>query len=299
MSDKDLVESDDSEIEVPEDEAEAALLAVEEEEEEELEAGRLTGRQKLTVLLTVVVSFVIFSIILLPYDLLLREFVFSRIARMVRIDFSSMDLNLFSSDEIEDLSVTLPDGSFVKAASVVSGIKYRDMLAEHPQGTITLNDAQISIGNFAVESSAIQVVMNLRNIRDGMAKWLGSLSVRTGKLNTQRLEGLLPVSLPLEGLVMNSLTVNLRFAQGRMTFDGTRAVTNFFAVSFNGAARLAAGGFSSARLDGKICVKPADDLEEKNNTLFGYYLAAGGAAGGEKCFSLRGTPKSPSFNPMP
>jgi len=48
-----------------------------------------------------------------------------------------------------------------------------------------------------------------------------------------------------------------------------------------------------------ICLKPAPDLEQRNNDLFGVLKLAGYTEGRDLCFRVQGNSSSPSIQKLP
>lgn len=301
---KQLIEKPEDDLVVGEEELEEDVLeedGLDEDgldgEEGEEELGKLSFKQKVFVFLTVVLSFVVFSFVLVPYDLVLREFVLSRFSKMAKVDFSALDINLFSEDEVSNLSVALPNGSSIRAEQVISGLKYRSLISEQLQGAVTLSAVAVNLSGLGFETSTLQTNFDLANITAAMARWSGRVSVITGRLEFQRLPGFLSAALPLDDLVVQSLNLNLRMTRGRLNYNDSVIRTNFFQVNLDGDGRLARD-FLSSTLNGKLCLKPAQNLEEKNKMLFDFYTLAGGSLGGELCLGLKGTLKAPNYKPI-
>ncbi len=272
--------------------AEEALLEI---HDEEFETVRLTLRQKLTVGATILISFIIFSaVVFLPLDLVVRA-VLAKYSRMMRIDFMSLDLNLFEPDKISGLKIFLPDGSSIQAEEIQSQLGYREMMIGHPHGTLNVQNFDVSMSSFACVFRSISTAVDLQDVMESLDRWKGELQVRTGPIDITSLpvEGL-PIPINAADVKISSLIINAKFNEGRITLNGTSIKSNVFDITVSGTGRLSAG-LTATRLETVVCLTPKPDLENINNVLFGLYLAGGGTAGGRLCLNVTGTPGSPQF----
>jgi len=278
----------ESDNEISEEEQEQELLDI---HEEELEAVRLTFSQKIIVGLSVFLSFLFFSLIFLPYEQIVRRALQSY-SRMVRVDFSRLDLNLFDTDRVSDLRITLPDGTSLHATTLVSSLGYRELISAHPHGKVIVENLDVSLTNFALLIRSLESDVNLMDVTEGMDRWKGDLFVKTGAIEIQKIPESIPIPVTASDVKIHSVKLQLKFADGRVNMNGSSIKSNVFDIELSGSGRLGGG---SITLDTTVCLTPKPDLEQTNNILFGLYLAQGGSAGGRLCLNVTGPPSSPSF----
>ncbi len=286
-----------------EDDETEALLEGEELElsglegrDDETEIVRLTWRQKIVTGVAVLVSFLLLSIVLLPYEQVLR-FTLDKYARVVRIDFSSIKFSPFGTDEISGLKIALPDGTSLSADAVQSELKIREVLAGNPNGVVSMVGVDINTQNFGMKTRTVEVNISLANAGGAMEEMNGDVTVKTGKLDLKKIpENIIPIPIQTGDVRIASFLLKARFRNGNLVLDETNMKSNVFDLRVTGGGKLQ-GPLGGTRMDAKVCVKPAKDLETENAGLFAMYIAGGGAAGGELCFAMKGTLGSPAFEP--
>ena len=266
--------------------------------EDDFETVSLTGTQKLWIAAATLASFFLFTVYLMPYDLILRYFI-AQYAGPVRIDFLKFEPGLIGPHMIEELKVQVPNGTFIEAETVESGLATRDLLSNRARGTIRAEELDLSTAMVAGQIGEADLALDLRNIGGGLAQMQGSMALKTGFIKLSKLPETLPLPITAEDIRIKQLNLRMRANRGNLNFDGSSLQSNLFNVTLRGGGRTA-GGLASLNLNARVCIKPDSRLEETNPDIFGYFtlLGGSGAAGGEKCLDLTGSLAAPRMQPV-
>ncbi|MBI3396461.1 MAG: type II secretion system protein GspN [Spirochaetia bacterium] len=263
------------------------------EGEDESEVVRLTFKQKIITGVAVLVAFIVFSFVFLPYELVIR-YTLEKYSRFVRIEFTSLKLNLIGDDEISGFRMVLPDGTAFAADSVTSGLKYRDLLAGGAQGSVLMTGVGFSMGNVVFRIGTIDLGLGIQNATSALDQLSGDINLRAGKVEVRKLPENLPIAVQPGDIKISSVVIRMKIGEGRVNLEGTNLKSNLFDIRVTGGARLS-GPIGQAVMAAKVCLKPAKDLETENNAMFGYYTMSGGTGGGELCLGMKGTLSQPTF----
>lgn len=272
-----------------EDEGDAGL-------DDEVEENRLSGKQKLLVLLTVTVSFFVFTLFFFPLDELIR-YQLRGLENQVSIDFADLDLNIIGNDTIDGFSAQLPQGvGGFSSEHIESDLAWRDLLAYSPDGTVQFQTSEFHMQGFAFDAATAELVVKIKDASRPLATWNGRVQLRAGgvKFTNLPLESL-PLPINLQELNVRRLELMMNFANGNVDFQDSVLASDLFTIRLSGNGRLGRS-LGATVLETKLCVKPAPDLETKNPELFGVYIMGGGAAGGELCADVTGTIGQPQVN---
>ena len=262
------------------------------EGEEPDETPRLSIRQKVITGVAVVVSFLLFSIVFLPMEPVVRYFL-RKGARVVRIEFKSLELNLFSADVVTDLRVTTPDGSFLRGTSVLSTLSYFDLLSEQARGRVRIPRLDIEAAGLEAKINGVDLEVNLRKLFQPPSRWEGLLSLNTASIQISSL----PPALRSLGIEIDPSTIKIRKLRlkarmesgGRMDLNGTSVSSNLFEIRVKGSGRVR-DSIVSPDLDATICFTPDRALETTNKALLDMYIVVGGTAAGSLCPRVKGIP---------
>ncbi len=268
--------------------AEAAL----DEGEDLEEAPRLSIKQKILTALTVLLSFVVFSIIFLPMEPVAR-YVLRKFGRVVRVEFKTLDLSLFGSDTITDLRVTTPDGSSLRGSSVQSTVSYLGLISEQARGRITIPRLELDSDGFEAKINGVRLDLNVRRLFQPTGRWEGMISLEAASAQI----GSLPPMVRNLGLDLDPATVKIRSVSlkarmesgGRLLLDNTSLASNLLNISIKGGGKIRESLFAPD-LDATICLTPDRDLETTNKSLFDFYIRLGGTRGGSLCPRAKGVP---------
>ncbi len=274
---------------LPEDEDLDAL-------DEEFEESRLSGRQKLFVFLTAAVSFLVFTIVFFPLEELIR-YQLRSFEKQLAIDFATLDLNVFGDDVVGGFSAQLPDNSGgFSAETIKSELSWVDLAAASPKGLVQFEDSELHMQGFAFDAATMDLTLDIDDANKILTTSQGSIQLLAGgvKFTQLPLDGL-PIPISLDELNVRRLNLMLNFSNGGVDFQDSSLISDLFTARLTGTGRIG-GNLGATALQATLCLKPVDDLENKNPELFTVYIMGGGAAGGELCADITGTVSRPQMN---
>lgn len=267
----------------------------EEFDEAEEEKSRLSGKQRLWLIVSGVVSFFLFLVLLFPFEGILRNVVLKRLGPNLKVEFSAFKLGLIGQTKIDDLSVQSTSGFRLDAESAAADLQKLALLRFSPKGTVRLNGGNFTMGKFSGAFKSLDITMDMSRLDAPASQWEGTIQVKLDDLQPEQLPDLLSM-LPVSGddLSVQRVTIPLQFRKGTLDFGQSQLQSTLFSVRLEGNGHVGASVLNTS-LDGKVCLKPVDDLETRNEGLHGVYMMAGGTAGGELCLKISGVLSSPSF----
>lgn len=262
------------------------------EGEELEEIPKLSIKQKLLTGLAVLVFFLIFSLVFLPVEPIVR-YALEKTSRTVRIEFGALELNVFSPDVISDLRVTTPDGSFIGASQLRSSLSYTSLLSEHAKGQIAVPKLSLEAAGLELSASTVNLDLNLRHLFQASNRWEGLVTLSSAKVQLVALPPLLKgLGIDLDPATVKIQSVRLQArleADGRLILDGSSLNSNLFNIRLKGSGRVRQS-IVAPDLDAEICLTPDRELETTNKALFDFYVTLGGTAGGSLCPRMKGIP---------
>lgn len=264
--------------------------------DDDFEETTLTGRQKLWIAVATGVSFLLFSILLFPLDILVR----SRLQnpeQPFQADFTALNLNLFGSDEIQDLQFR-SGGFSLSSPAVESSLSWFGMMRRDLDGTVRMPESvSIQAGDLALKGQQAALKFSLPGALEIPASnWIGEIELELKDVRFSSLPGRIPLPISPEDLEVPQGTIRLKFTGGGVDFEGSRIQTNLFLISISGGGQIR-GSLATMQLKSRICLRPVSDLQQENRAIYDFYTAFGGAGGGQLCFKLEGNLSNPSFIP--
>ncbi|MCR9144565.1 MAG: type II secretion system protein GspN [bacterium] len=304
LTDDGLAGFDSGEEELPlvdEDQEQRAFEAEGEGDEdldlldEEFEESRLTGKQKVFVFLTVTLSFWIFTAVFFPLDDAIRHQLRSY-EKTVAVDFATLDLNLLGDDTMGGFSAELANVSIgFSAEQIKSELSWFDLLASAPKGLVQFENAEFHMQGFAFDAATMDLNLDIEDAERLLTTSRGRVRLLAGGVKfTQLPLDSLPIPISLDELEVRRLDLVLNFSNGGVDFEDSNLLSDLFTARLSGTGRIGQT-LSSTTLQAKLCIKPGNDLENKNPELFTVYIMGGGAAGGELCVDIGGTVARPQL----
>ncbi len=260
-------------------------------DKEKTQRPKLSLQQKSQVSLTVLFSFLACSFLFFPYTQLIDYF-FNSISHKLSFSVTKADLNLFSPSTLENLSYQLTPSA---------GLRVGSMLLEAPLISFIGNavDMRAKATNFLFTSESIKLRgktiwldIQIQDRSSDIRAWQASFALNGNNIELAGLSlaALESMGINLTNLSIQELRIGLVLEAGRLMFDSSRIVTNYFRGEIKGKAQLAAK-LEATKLDAKLCLEAAPDLEEKNSALMGIFILAG-----EKpCLEIKGSLQTPKF----
>lgn len=267
-------------------------------QEETAEEATLSGRQRLWVVLAGLLSFLFFSFLFFPFEGILRSVLQGLLPPQVRLDFSTVKLGFAGATTVEDLQLRGTDGLYFETEQLAADLKTMALLRRAPQGVIRLKNGSFSAGRFSGTVESVDLTLNMRNMSLPLSQWEGVMQWKIRGMQPEQLPDILnAIPASPQELSIQQLSLPLRFQNGIVDFGQTQLQTSVFVIRLEGTGRLGRSAGQTS-LDGRVCLRPVDDLETKNEPLYSLYIMSGGTAGGELCMKMTGTLARPNIQPI-
>ena len=276
----------------------------EDDVDDDLDSTHLSTKQKLIVGLTVLAFTLVFTVVFLPLESLARYFIQNNV-KQGQVDFSEIKLSVFGQDKIKDLTYDSRGTSF-SAGSLKSTMSLLGLLSQELEGDLRFTRLSLSTETFGLTAKSAGIDSDLVNIMESANKWLGNLRITAKGAAVVKLPpalvGRLKVFSPgaasfLEqpgGLKIKNLRLDLKIPRGgQMLLKGKAAGNLFETIELNGSARVSKS-IGSPNLDAKLCLTPAKNLKEINESIFNMITLIS-SAGGKLCLTLKGVPGTNDF----
>lgn len=262
------------------------------------EDTKLTKKQLTWLIVTCVISFLISFLFLFPFDGIIRSSLRSQLPSDVRLEFANLNLGLFGQTKVEAFSIQNQPTFGLDSESIVADISKLSLLRFSPVGKLRLNSGSFSVGSTVASYKVIDITTDMNDLRRPTSQWNGNIMIRIQQLEPEELPPMI-ANLPItaDELIISRITLPLQFQNGQLNFGKSRLQSSLFSISLEGSGRLS-NQLAATMLDAKLCIKPVEDIEEKNPKMNELYIMAGGAAGGELCMKLTGLLASPTFTPI-
>lgn len=279
------------------EEQEGAAAADDLDDFDEYESYSLTGRQKIYTGLAAFIAFLVAVFIFLPYDLVVRSAVAKFGGGQIQLDFDTLNLGVLGADRLTNMRLALGPGFAISAADVASTLSKRHLMAGNARGQLAMDRLSLDLGPVEVTTGRFDADLALNGFQGPARNMSGSVAIKTGAIKLSKLPETLPIPASPEDIKISRAELMLAIQNGRVSLNGTKIDSNLFAITISGTG-VAQNTFSDMSLDARICLRPAGNLEEQNKTIFDFYVMAGGPAGGQLCFALKGNLDRPDFQKL-
>ncbi|MBE7438476.1 MAG: type II secretion system protein GspN [Spirochaetales bacterium] len=279
------------------EEQEAAAAADDLDDFDDYESYSLTTRQKIYTGLTVFLAFLVAIFFFLPYDLVVRSAVAKFGGGQIQLDFDSLNLGVFSADQLTNMRLALGPGLAITAADVESTLSKRHLMAGNARGELAMDRLSVDLGSVEVTTGRFDADLGLNGFQGPARSMSGNVAIKTGPIKLSKLPETLPIPASPDDIKITRAELMLAIQNGRVNLNGTKIDSNLFGITISGTG-VAQNSFADMSLDARICLRPAGNLEEQNKTIFDFYVMAGGPAGGQLCFALKGNLDRPDFQKL-
>ncbi|MCB1315721.1 MAG: hypothetical protein KDK27_07185, partial [Leptospiraceae bacterium] len=252
----DMVDPDQGPVDDPEL---ADFLAGGEAElgDDEFEPVKLTLKQKLIVGATVIVSFIVLSLLYFPYDQIVRN-VFMQ--SFPGSSINSIDLNLFGPDEFSDVRLLQGGGQIVvQAANVKSGLSWTGFLRNQLDGDLIFTNVRLNSPMADLEVSEAEADFDFTGLNLKHRFKSGTIAVVLKNIFLQRvdLEGLVgfPVDIDAEKIVIQEVKLGLRVENGTASVTEGILTSNVFNITATGNIDLDNDTLDFSRPSLNICMR--------------------------------------------
>lgn len=276
------------------------LVAEDEIQDETLEENPLERRQIVLLVAAGAAAFLVFLLLFFPFDGILRSILKSQLPGGTRLEFTDFRPSLFGRTTAEGLVVARDPGFKLEAESATLEVKLAALLRKSPRGSLRLNQGTLSGGPVSGTFKSVDVVLDLNDIISKPPReWEGTAQLRVNQFEPDQMPQipiLQKIPLPPSDIAVSRLQLKVTFSGGTMNINQADLQSTLFQVRVEGSGRPSQD-LASMPMEGRVCVKPVDDLESKNGMVSMLYNTVSGGGTGETCFKVTGTLAAPSFAP--
>ncbi len=269
------------------------------EKEDELENKfYLKPREKLQIYIFGLLSFLFFSLLLLPYDKLLKK-IFYNFAQSINLEYGQVELNFLNNSLIENVSLNFNEKLGLRASLIDFGIPLLSLSSNHQNGTIEFKNLVFFISSTQILAKKLELNLFLDNIKQPSSLWWGNIKIFSDSLILQNFhyEALDNLGIDLSKLEINKSMIELNFDQGKIKLDNSQILTNYFIIKFKGNIQLKENT-SESLLNIELCLSPQAELEKKNAKLMGAFLLLNNSSNTEFCTKIKGSLLSPELEKL-
>jgi hypothetical protein len=259
--------------------------------ESKQEEAYLTQREKLYVWVTVLSSFLFFTILFLPYGLFTKKIINS-IIKPIAIDYTELDYNFFQQNMVFNAVIDLSGNNIIKADQMGFDISLLSYLKGGFSGSLQMVNPDLIYSGSSIKARTVNAEVDLDDIHN--------LKVSNGKIKfiSSQMEilslNIRTIPIPLENITVSGMMITAVIKNGTVTLDGSKIKVDAFDVIATGTIQLNQS-LNTSVLNLKVCINPITGSNLDNSNLYGMYLAAGGKSDSSLCFQVTGSPVSPSF----
>ena len=290
---------------VEEDEESKATPSAEMEQEFEFEEEifqekEFSLKQKLIAILTGVASFVLFLILLFPYEEIARYYILKAASEnQLSLDFKNLNLPFFGAKSIDGLIYQGKDGFEIKAETIEIDSSYSNLMDRSFKGDIQISSLKLDISEFGVDIKSLSLTDSEIDYFDkGIAGM--NISVHLEALNGKiKRSPNIPVLESLKDTIIKSIQLSVKKEKNsfKLRIEKLAINTNLAKLELTGNIELN-DYFKNSKLDLKVCPELTKEYKEEREDVAAYFQMA---MKSEKCFVLEGTigqpkPKFPGLD---
>lgn len=249
----------------------------------------LSFRQKIQIGGVAMISFLLFAILLFPYQKIIQNYLFG-LSERTPLSFNGITIRLFGTSNLQGIHFQLSPKTSMQVGNVEARMSLLGLLRGNAHGKLNLKDFQFDTYLASLSISDALLKIKLNQFKSPPNKWEGQtkLVIRGLKLVELNLSQLAGIGLNIEDIRFQQASCTLLFRNGNVQLSSCKIPSNYFTLNLKGNSRLPSQTTANT-LNVEFCIKPSPDLEEKNSELMGFYLLAGGTSGGELCKKVQGS----------
>lgn len=268
---------------------------IEESIQEETQKITLTRAKKIILIVVGVLSYFFFLLLLLPYSNFLKIFL-NKSFKDYKIEYASLELGLFSPIVVKNLYFSNQSDFFLRADQLTLKLNLWKFVNQNLKGEIFIKNGSIKIKDLDTDLNNFILNVDLDNSYDTpLEKWNGNILLQIKAIEFNELFGPLKnFSLEEEQKIIKNSKISIIIVKGNYDIKTFQFDSELFQVKGNFSGNLQTN-IAISTISGRLCLVPAQNLEEKNPMIYGIYLNAGGSLGGELCLKIDGNFSQPKF----
>ncbi len=249
--------------------------------EEEISEIKLTGTQKILLIVIGVVFYFLFVLLFFPYSSFIRYLI-------SKIDYTELNID-FNSILLKDLYFTNEKDIFFTTDAINIKTKLWNLINKKIDANVILNSGSIKIKEINSGFKNMDLIIKIDNSYDEpLSRWSGEVILRFKEISLEDLWGILKnFSLPEEQKLIKNLNIRITLDKGNYSIKNFTFDNPLFKIQIMGNGTLS-NTIENSTVNGSLCLMPDSNIEEKNPAIYGIYLSAGGSLGGQLCIGIEG-----------
>jgi type II secretion system protein N len=273
---------------------------VEELPEEDFQEIELSRNKKIILILSGILSYILFILILFPYSSFLRYFL-TKYIEAVKIDYTELQYDFPGDFIIRDLYVSNEKDFLLIGESLKIETNLIHIINLRINGNISLTKGSLKVSEVPIEVTNLKIKINLENSLEelnNLSKFTGEINGKIEKIQLEELWGPLKTfTLPEDQKIVEDLDFGIRFDRGNYNIKKFNLKTKLFDMNLN-ANGVLSNRIENSSLSGEVCLIPNPKLEELNPMIYSIYLGSGGSLGGKLCIKINGMLSNLKFEPQ-
>lgn len=266
--------------------------------DEEETSGELSWKQKLILINSGIIGFILFILILFPYEELIKTYV-SKFAleNNFVLEFKKLNLSFFSTKTIDHLLYQNKDNIEVRAESIDIDTSLMDLLKRNFKGNIKISSLNLETNDYAIKIGSLNIEdSNLHGFDRDLPNIIGSINLQIfdGKILRSPV---IPMIDSLQGVTIKSILLSIKKSlnSNRLNIEKGIFTLSIAKITVSGYIELSPASIKASTLDLTICPKLTEKYSaEREDIASSLQLLIKDAPGG--CLPLKGTIGDPKFN---
>lgn len=262
--------------------------------EENIESS-FSPKQKLTLGLIGIFSFLLFLIFLFPLEEIARYFIAKKVnVNGTYLDFKRFNFSLIGDKYIDSIVYQLPSDMLLKAEEVKLNTGVYSFLRNNLTGDIKISSFNYESNDYELTVKSIQIDTNLINIRSPVNELNGTMEIQLSSGKIHRAP-----DIPFLGGILNNVDVKsgffgLKIKAGNIDFEKAKINSSIADIQIKGQLKLLEP-FGNSLLDLQFCPKLTKSFAQERSDIEDM-ISLLSKDGNEFCVKLNGTINQPKLN---
>ncbi|HMV43948.1 MAG TPA: hypothetical protein PK079_20095 [Leptospiraceae bacterium] len=266
--------------------------------EEESTSGELSWKQKLILINSGIIGFILFIVLLFPYEELVKTYI-SKFAleNNFVLEFRKLNLSFFSTKTIDHLLYQNKDNLEVRAESIDIDTSLIDLIKRNFKGNIKVSSLNLETNDYAIKIGSLNIEdSSLTGFDRDLPNIIGSINLQVfdGKILRSPV---IPMIDSLQGVTIKNILLNIKKSlnSNRLNIEKGVFTLSIAKITISGYIELSPVAIKASTLNLKICPKLSEKYSaEREDIASSLQLIIKDSPDG--CLPLQGTIGDPKFN---
>jgi hypothetical protein len=261
---------------------------------EEFEEENLTLKQKLLLIVSGVISFLLFVIFLFPFEDILRTYLLKKFDESgFTVDFKKMSLPFWGNKQIDSLYFLTPDNLEIKSEEIETDISIYQLYKNNLYGKVDAISFTLDTIDLILNMRKVSLDLHLSNIEKGFMATSGTINIQITDGKISRLPEF-PMIGNLSGTKIKSIQLDIKKIGNKFQIEKGMFNLSIAKITLKGKLDYS-GSLKTSPIEIEICPKLtptfATEREDLDNTLKMI------GKGSDPCIPIKGTLAQPQVPP--